>query len=73
MHDPYDDQLKAARYKAERDQARQELARLMSAYDLLHEEDREALRWVRDNGGLDEVGHTEVRVPIAGEGDEDGD
>lgn len=61
MNDPYEDQLKAARYKAERDQARQELARLrgeattMSAYDLLPEEDREALRWVRKKGGLDAV------------------
>ncbi|OUN47335.1 hypothetical protein B5G20_05050 [Collinsella sp. An7] len=63
MHDPYEDQLAAARYRAERDQARQELARLkdrsrdttMSAYDLLPEEEREALRWVRGHGGLDEV------------------
>ena len=59
MHDPYDDQLRSARYKAERDQARQELARLRgeatttSAYDLLPEEDRDALRWVREHGGLD--------------------
>lgn len=28
MHDPYDDQLRSARYKAERDQARQECERL---------------------------------------------
>lgn len=61
MHDPYEDQLAAARYRAERDQARQELARLrseattMSAYDLLPDEDREALRWVREHGGLDSV------------------
>ena len=63
MTDPYDDQLAAARYRAERDQARQELARLkdrsrdttVSAYDLLPEEDREILRWVRGHGGLDEV------------------
>ena len=63
MHDPYEDQLAAARYRAERDQARQELARLkdrsrdttVSAYDLLPVEDREALRWVRGHGGLDEV------------------
>lgn len=27
MHDPYDDQLRAARYRAERDQAREELER----------------------------------------------
>ena len=57
----YDEQLSAAKFRAERDQARQELARLrgeattMSAYDLLPEEDREALRWVRGHGGLDEV------------------
>lgn len=63
MHDPYEDQLAAARYRAERDQARQELARLkdrsrdttVSAYDLLPEEDREALRWVRGHGGLGSV------------------
>lgn len=63
MGDRYDDQLRAARYRAERDQARQELAKLkdrsrdttVSAYDLLTEEDREALRWVREQGGLEEV------------------
>ena len=63
MSDTYEDQLSAARYKAERDQARQELARLkdrsrdttVSAYDLLPKEDREALRCVRGHGGLDEV------------------
>lgn len=88
MHDPYEDQLAAARYRAERDQARQECERLqrkveclgddienlklelgeakgrlrdrsrdttVSAYDLLPEEDREALRWVREHGGLAEV------------------
>ena len=61
MHDPYEDQLAAARYRAERDQARQELARLrseattVSAYDLLTEEDREALRWVRAHGGLERI------------------
>ena len=61
MGDRYDEQLSAARYRAERDQARQELARLrgeattMSAYDLLPEEDREALRWVRKQGGLNDV------------------
>ena len=118
MHDPYDDQLRSARYKAERDQARQECERLRrkveclgddienlklelgeakdrlrdsvprEAYErkratwLLHireceealrkrnrrikelegaalerrtvrEEDREAVEWVRDHGGLD--------------------
>ena len=120
MNDPYEDQLSAARYKAERDQERQRLAGLMksvddlddenerlrdmlndvawnlgighevhyysednyqechkrvlneirkltsptsydvaqvttSAYDLLPEEDREALRWVREQGGLDVI------------------
>ena len=120
MNDPYEDQLSAARYKAERDQAQQRLAGLMksvdnldnenehlrdmlndvawklgighvvhyysednyqechkrvldeiskltsptsydvaqvttSAYDLLPEEDREALRWVREHGGLDVI------------------
>ena len=63
MHDPYEDQLAAARYRAERDQARQELDRLkdrsrdttMSAYGLLPEEDRDALRWVREQGGLEEI------------------
>ena len=61
MHDPYEDQLAAARYRAERDQARQELARLrgeattMSAYDLLPDEELETLWWVREHGGLDSV------------------
>ncbi len=120
MSDTYEDQLSAARYKAERDQARQRLAGLMksvddlddenerlrdmlngiawklgigrevhylsddnyaechkrvldeirilsaptsydvaqvtsSAYDLLPEEDREALQWLREQGGLDSV------------------
>ena len=61
MHDPYEDQLAAARYRAERDQARQELARLsgeattVSAYDLLPEEERDAIAWVREHGGLDAV------------------
>ena len=63
MHDPYEDQLAAARYRAERDQARQELDRLkdrsrdttMSAYDLLPEEDRDAIAWVREQGGLEEI------------------
>ena len=60
MHDPYEDQLAAARYRAERDQARQELARLkdrsrdttVSAYDLLPEDEREAIAWVREHGGV---------------------
>lgn len=60
MTDPYE---AAARYRAERDQARQELAKLrdrsrdttVSAYDLLPQEDREALRWVREHGGIAEV------------------
>ena len=122
LHDPYEDQLSAARYKAERDAAMQELqairehdralriechatreclvceekkaerlgklvwrlqnrlarshhrekqlrkgmrewrekvigapVRTMSAYDLLPEEDLQALRWVREQGGLDVV------------------
>ena len=120
MNDPYDDQLKAARYKAELDHTRQLLAGLIksmddlddenehlrdmlndvawklgighvvhyysednyqechkrvldeiskltgptsydvaqvttSAYDLLPEKDRETLRWVREQGGLDVV------------------
>ena len=61
MGDRYDEQLSAARYRAERDQARQELARLrgeattMSAYDLLPEEDRDAIAWMRDHGGLEKI------------------
>ena len=88
MHDPYEDQLAAARYRAERDQARQECERLqrkaecleddienlklelgeakdrlrdrsrdttVSAYDLLPEEDRDAIAWVREHGGLERV------------------
>ncbi len=122
LHDPYEDQLSAARYKAERDAAMQELqairehdralriechatheclvceeekaerlgklvwrlqnrlarshrrerslrkgmrewrekvisapVRTVSAYDLLPEEDLQALRWVREQGGLDVV------------------
>ena len=122
LHDPYEDQLSAARYKAERDAAVQELqamrehdralwiechaarecltceeekaerlgrlvwrlqnrlarshrrekqlrkgmrmwrekvisspVRTVSAYDLLPEEDLQALRWVREQGGLDVV------------------
>ena len=53
----------AYRWKAERDKAMQELRQLkdssrdttVSAYDLLPEEDRETLRWVREQGGLDSV------------------
>ena len=53
----------AYRWRAERDKAMQELRQLkdrsrdttMSVYDLLPQEDREALRWVRGHGGLDEV------------------
>ena len=41
MHDPYEDQLSAARYKAERDMARQELG-----------EHSDAIAWVRDHGGI---------------------
>ena len=120
MHDPYEDQLAAARYKAELDHTRQLLAGLMksmddlddenehlrdmlndvawklgighevhyfsndnyaechkrvldeicklsvptsydvaqvttSAYDLLPEEDRDTIAWVREQGGLEEV------------------
>lgn len=59
----YEEQLSAAKFRAERDMARQELDRLrdrlrdttMNACDLLPEEDREALRWVRERGGLDYV------------------
>lgn len=59
LHDPYEDQLSAARYKAERDQARQEVERLreeldarpvetMSAYDLLPEKERQIVKmWPR--------------------------
>lgn len=123
LHDPFEDQLSAARYMAERDAAVQELqamrehdralwmechaaqeclaceeekakrlgclvwrlqnrlarahrrernlrkgmrewrekaisgpVRTVSAYDLLPEEDRETLRWVREKGGLENVG-----------------
>ena len=53
----------AYRWRAERDKAMQELRQLkdssrdttMSAYDLLPEEDREAIAWVRERGGLDSV------------------
>ena len=138
LHDPYEDQLGAARYKAERDQLRQRvdaleewsddvedmcrdtfdelmdemekskrLGRLvwrlqnrlarshrrekqlrkgmrmwrekaidkpqvtMSAYDLLPEEDLRALRWVREQGGLDVVAtHAELFQQLRGERDE---
>lgn len=65
MHDPYEDQLSAARYRAERDAARQELDRLREKADKavrenanalrLLAEDGEAARWVREHGGLDSV------------------
>ncbi len=54
---------RCARYKAERDLARQELDRLkdrsrdttMSAYDLLPKEERDAIAWVRGHGGLEDA------------------
>lgn len=53
----------AYRWKAERDVAMQELRQLkersrdttVSAYDLLPEEERDAIAWVREHGGLDSV------------------
>ena len=53
----------AYRWRAERDTAMQELRQLkdssrdttMSAYDLLPEEERDAIAWVREHGGLDSV------------------
>ena len=53
----------AYRWKAERDTAMQELRQLkdssrdttVSAYDLLPQEDRDAIAWVRKHGGLDSV------------------
>lgn len=62
----------AYRWKAERDQARQELEKqnlermtTCSAYDLLPDEDRDAMAWVRENGGLDVVKRKlRERVPI---------
>ena len=53
----------AYRWKAERDKAMQELRQLkdssldttVSAYDLLPEEERDAITWVREHGGLDAV------------------
>ena len=65
IKDPYDDQLRAARYRAERDQAREELDRagrrtrcLESALQearCTRAEDREAGEWVRGHGGIDVV------------------
>ena len=62
MNDPYDDQLRAARYRAERDQAREELARIDGGaqaahrtYGALSDEDRKILWWVHARGGLQEV------------------
>lgn len=62
LHDPYEDQLAAARYRAERDQARQELERERHLRKLaesaaveretVRAEDHEAAAWVRDYGGL---------------------
>ena len=63
MCDEMDWKAEAMRFRAERDQARQELARLkdrsrdttVSAYDLLPEDEREAIAWVREHGGLSDV------------------
>ena len=62
MRDPYDDQLRAARYRAERDQAREELARIDGGaqaanrtYGALSDEDRRILWWVHARGGLREI------------------
>ena len=138
LHDPYEDQLSAARYKAERDAAMQELkamrehdralriechatheclvceeekaerlgklvwrlqnrlarahrrerslrkgmrewrekvmgapVRTVSAYDLLPEEDLQALRWVREQGGFEVVKtNAELFQQLKGERDE---
>ena len=43
-HDPYEDQLSAARFKAERDIARQEIDRMRPAYE-----------WVEEHGGLEKI------------------
>ena len=81
MRDPYDDQLRAARYRAERDQAREELdragRRIRGLESALQEdrctraEDREAGEWVRGHGGLDAVekqwGLREDVIGIVGE------
>ena len=77
IHDPYDDQLRAARYRAERDQAREELdragRRIRGLESALQEarctraKDREAAEWVRGHGGLDTVGKQwELREDVAG-------
>lgn len=42
LRDPYEDQLSAARFKAERDLARQEIDRMRPAFE-----------WVRDHGGIE--------------------
>lgn len=64
MHDPYEDQLAAARYRAERDQAREELAKIKAdcswhaceaAGMMGAKEDRRAVAWVREHGGLESV------------------
>lgn len=64
LHDPYTDQLAAARYRAERDQAREELAKIREdrSWDaradagmLGAKEGRRAVEWVREHGGLESV------------------
>ena len=96
LHDPFEDQVECARYRAERDMLAQAMERVaddiertflgfegaedapamrwarefraalgslhapardaaMSAHDLLQEEEREAIAWVRERGGLDAV------------------
>ena len=51
----------------EREQRRDPAADVsVSAYDLLPEEEREAVAWVREHGGLDEVkAHWSGRVPLS--------
>lgn len=61
----YEDQLASARYRAERDQARQELERerhlrklaesAAAERETVRAEDHEAAEWVREHGGLDVV------------------
>lgn len=65
MHDPYTDQLAAARYRAERDQARQDMVRLRSELERAWREledisgrESDALEWVEEQGGLGEVRDT---------------
>lgn len=65
MHDPYTDQLAAARYRAERDQARQDMVRLRSELERVEREledisgrESDALEWVEEQGGLGEVRDT---------------